>query len=275
VTVYLVLGTLLVGLVYFALTAIGFGLLLSLAVGLLAFGFFRLVDPGERGRSGYLRVLTASGGGSALGLLASLLLGVTRTPAWDWAGVLLCVIVASASYSIWAHGTTPECTLCKASVHPAQAFTCPRCGDRVCAQPTCWNSRFARCTRCHEREIVAFPVADKWWDGRLGPRVLAGECSSCGREAQETDLRECGQCRWPMCKRCWDYFNGGCQRCDWVIPSLPPAMLPFVRQMRPRGAPRPGAPAGAPQARRPPSPKPGGRHRLPPPNGDGRRAPDG
>jgi hypothetical protein len=72
---------------------------------------------------------------------------------------------------------------------------------------------------------------------------MKGECLSCFREAQDTstDLRECGQCHWPMCTRCWDYYNGVCQRCDWTIPDLPPRLLPFLRRSKPPRAPdRPG-----------------------------------
>lgn len=227
-TVYVVLGTLLVGLIYFALTATGLALLLSPAVGLVGFVFFRLIDPEGRGRAGYLRVLCAAGGGTVLGAAASTLLGVTQTRMWDWIGVVIATTFATAIYSLAGRSNTNRCVLCKA---PSGSGTnCPRCGDWVCARPTCWTAKFARCTRCHERQIVIFPIADKWWDARLGRRVMKGECTSCFTEAHETDLRECGQCHWPMCRRCWDYYNGVCQRCEWAMPDIPARLAPFLRR---------------------------------------------
>jgi hypothetical protein len=262
VTIYVIMGTLLVGLVYFALTATGLVLLLSPIVGILGFLFFRLIDPEERGRTGYLRVLTATGLGSVFGAAFGTLLGISHTLAWDWAGVAVTVISASAMYSLRARSGTEPCVLCKAPVAGA-GFHCPRCHDWVCARPTCWNAKHSRCARCHEREIVIFPIHEKWWDYQLGRKVMKGECTSCYKEANETDLRECGQCHWPMCRRCWDYHNGTCTRCHWTIADIPPALAPFIRPAKkPRrtGRARENRPAAirpreAPQgaARQPPS----------------------
>jgi hypothetical protein len=257
VTIYVALATTLVGLVYFALTATGLGLLLSPAVGLIAFVFFRLVDPEERGRTGFARVLIAAGVGSGTAGLLSILLNVSHSPQWDSVGVLSAIIFAAATYSLWARGSAAPCVLCKLPPQSGAVISCPRCGDSICMRPTCWNARYARCTRCHEREVVIFPIADKWWDRRLGHRVMKGECTSCYKEAHETDLRECGRCHWPMCRRCWDYYNGACKRCEWTIPDLPATLTPFVKKTkqpaRPAGRPvRPGAPA------RPPQPSAGG-----------------
>jgi hypothetical protein len=230
VVIYVILGTVLIALISFALTATGLGLLLSFALGLLAWLFFRLVDPEERGRTGLLRVLITAGGGSALGVAGGLLLGISHVVAFDVAGVAVTTIVAAAVYSVWARRDDPACALCKRPAREGASFKCPRCSDRVCARPECWNARYGRCARCHEREIVIFPIADKWWDRRLGPRAMQGECVSCLKEAHETDLRECGQCHWPTCRRCWDYNNGACQRCGWVMPDTPPALAAVVRQ---------------------------------------------
>jgi len=252
VTIYVVLGTLLVGFIYFALTATGLGLLLSPAVGFAAYIFFRLVDPEERGRRGYLRVLCASIVGGIAGAGLSAVLGVSQTPTWDWAGVAVVVIFASAMYSLGARGATEPCVLCKSAARTG--FHCPRCNDWVCARPSCWNAKYSRCTRCHEREIVIFPIAERWWESRLGRRVMKGECTSCYTEAGETDLRECGQCHWPMCRRCWDYHNGVCKRCEWTIPDLPPVLAPFARKTKAVRAPAPPAqrrPAPAPAPARP------------------------
>jgi hypothetical protein len=122
--------------------------------------------------------------------------------------------------------------LCHGAASGDSGFDCPRCPDRVCARPTCWNARYSRCRRCHELEIVILPLSDGWWRARVGARVKTGECVSCYRGAEEADLRECANCHWAMCKRCWDYFNGSCQKCDWTLPDLPDALIPFTRRAR-------------------------------------------
>jgi hypothetical protein len=250
---YAALATLVVGLIYFVISVEGVGLLLSPVAGLVGFLYWRLIDPDERGPKGYARVLSTTAIGGALGILPGLVLGLSRTPGWDAAGVLLAVVMAAAFFSMRAQGKATPCVLCRMPAPQRAGFDCPRCNDRVCARPTCWNARYSRCKRCHEREIVIFPIAENWWTKRLGRRVLKGECLSCYKEALETDLRECGQCHWPMCKRCWDYHNGMCRRCDWVIPDLPPRLAPFMRVKAARGGDRsvkrPGAPAGGAGAR--------------------------
>src|SRR5262249_6904780 len=149
----------------------------------------------------------AAGAGSALAAGLSIFLNVSHSPQWDAIGALLAIIFAAAPYSIWARGGGTACVLCKLPAQQGAGYNCPRCGDWVCTRPSCWNARYARCSRCHERGIVIFPIADKWWDRRVGPRVMKGQCTSCLAEAHEKDLRECGQCRWPMCRDCWDYYN--------------------------------------------------------------------
>jgi hypothetical protein len=80
---------------------------------------------------------------------------------------------------------------------------------------------------------VLFNMNDEsWWRARLGPRVRNGSCSSCFKEANEADLRECGRCKWPMCKLCWDHHNGQCAHCEWVMPGLPPSLEPFMAAAR-------------------------------------------
>ncbi len=231
-TVYVLLATVLVGLIYFALIATGFGLMASPLLGALAFLFFRLVEPEERSQAGCIRVLAAAGGGTAIGAALGVLSGVSRMPLWDATGIVLAVVAALALYTLLATGSAPVCTLCKGSAQSGARFSCPRCGDVICARPTCWLARYARCTRCHKGEIVIFPIADPWWDRRLGGRIMEGECSSCFAEAADRDLRECGQCHWSMCRRCWDYHNGTCVRCQWTMPNLPPALEPFLRKAR-------------------------------------------
>ena len=246
--VYMVMGTLLVGLVYFALCATGFAMLCSPIVGLLGFSYFRLIDPAGRPGQTHVRMASAIGIGTVLGVGLAVALGITRTPLWDSLGAVLSVLIASAVFSLASRGSSEPCMLCKTPIRSG-GFVCPRCSDQVCARPTCWNAKHARCARCHQREVVIFPIAERWWDARVGRRVMKGECSSCYKEAHESNLRECGQCRWPMCQRCWDYHNGVCQRCEWTIPDLPPQLQPFLGSRRARKPARTGrrtAPAAAP-----------------------------
>jgi hypothetical protein len=254
------LAVVMVGLIYFVVSVLGVGLLLSPLAGATGFLFWRLIDPDERGSRGFLRVVLTTLTGAAIGVLAAVLLRLTPTPLGDGFGVILAVALAAAFYSMRAQGRVTPCVLCRRPAPERVGFDCPRCNDRVCARPTCWNARYARCARCHDREIVIFPIAEPWWGKRLGRRVMKGECLSCYKEAQETDLRECGQCHWPMCKRCWDYNNGVCRRCNWTIPDLPPRLAPFVaRAATSRGAPAPKRPSGGRMSPGSASPGPGNR----------------
>ena len=230
-TIYVILGTLLVALVYFTVAALGLGLLFSPLVGLLGFAFFRLLDPSERGTPGHLRVLCAAGLGAALGATLCLAMGVSRAPVWDLIGVFVSAVTASAMYTLFGRGTSERCMRCKVGIR-GPAIHCPRCGDPVCSRPTCWVGKHARCVRCHEQGVVKFPLAENWWQQRVGSRVMQGECASCFEDAHAQKLRECGQCHWPTCQRCWDYYNGVCQRCEWVMPDLPPELAPFVKRSK-------------------------------------------
>lgn len=254
--IYYLLACLLLALIFAVLMTTQWALFLSPVIGALAFFFWRLIDPEESGSRGHVRAVVTAAGGSALGFGAGLLMGFTDAPLFDAAGILLAAAVASALYSWRAQARTVSCVLCHNPAGHRDGFDCPRCGDRVCTRSSCWNSRHARCARCFEREIVILPIQENWWVTRLGRRVMTGECLSCGKEARETgtDLRECGQCHWPMCRRCWDYYNGICQRCEWVIPDLPPRLAPFVRRTRPkrehRRSARDAAERGGPPADR-------------------------
>ncbi len=257
--IYYLLASLLLALIFAVLMTTQWALLLSPVIGALAFFFWRLIDPEEFGSRGHLRAVLTAAAGSGVGFGAGLLMGFTDAPLFDAAGILLAAAVASALYSWRAQSRTVTCVLCHNPAGNRDGFDCPRCGDRVCTRASCWNSRHARCVRCFEREIVILPIQEKWWAARLGRRVMTGECLSCGKEAQEpgTDLRDCGQCHWPMCQRCWDYYNGTCQRCEWVIPDLPPRLAPFVRRTKskrdqgPRHRASAGRGSGGPSSDRP------------------------
>ena len=222
---YFVLGTSILALAYMVLWAWGYALLFSPLIGATSVFFWRLVNPDLSGMPALFRVVGAAFAAPAVAAAIALPMNL---PSIHLLGVLLSASTAFAVYSLRAQGRAVPCVLCRNPAPAGRGFDCPRCGDRICTRTVCWNSRYARCVRCHEREVVLLPIADTWWTAQLGPRVTKGECLSCYKDAAEVDLRECGQCHWPMCRRCWDYYNGSCQRCDWTMPNLPAALAPFI-----------------------------------------------
>jgi len=249
-----VAGAILFGLLYFAVGMLLGGtagvvatLVAALCLGPLAVLFLRLFAVDTAARA----ALRAAGMAALASALGSLLCwAVLDASEWDvmrLAGILLAALAAYlVGIGLSRQGTVAKCSLCRAPVADRATFTCPRCHQVVCSRPTCWKGQHARCRSCDEREVVLFPVREDWWQARVGARVRAGACHSCYKEAHESDLRECGQCRFPTCRRCWDYNNGRCPRCGWVMPDLPPAIQPFVGQ-------RPAAPRRPAQAAPPPS----------------------
>jgi hypothetical protein len=243
-------GAILLGLLYFAVgvqggTA-GFVAAMGAAVcfGPLAVVFLRKLVADTTAEA----TLRASGMAALASTLGSLL--VLAVPPHDWRFLLGVPLAALSAYllglGINRQQTVLKCSLCRAPLADRTSFTCPRCHQTICSRPTCWKGQHARCRSCDEREVVLFPVREDWWQARVGGRVPAGACHSCYKEAHEADLRECGQCRFPTCRRCWDYNNGRCTRCGWLMPDLPPAIQPFVGQ-------RPAAPRRPAQAAPPPS----------------------
>ena len=250
----LLLGATVIAVLQGLAIVLGLGVLLAPVVALVAFSYWRMMRPDDRGAGGHRSVVILTGAGTFAGTVAAAAAGVAEANGWVWAAIPLATAVASAIFSLAFSGGATSCQLCRQPAPARAGFVCPRCQDRVCARPSCWNAKYVRCVRCHEREIVILPVAEAWWRPKLGPRVKHGECSHCYKEAHEADLRECGQCRWPMCQRCWDYHNGICQRCKWVIPDLPPALAALVggaAASRSRSAPPPAAAA----ARSPAAPR--------------------
>jgi hypothetical protein len=232
---YNVAATLLLAGVSFAVT-LGAGpiftLVWALAVGALSLWFARLID----GQSGDARVEVTP----------MLMAGSAMLLAWgfgwlwprasdavtlwyDAASVFLALGSAWGLDSLVAGRGKRQCFICKVQIAEPRPISCPRCHQVICAQPSCWISRHLRCRYCDERDVVLFPMKDEpWWKTRLGARVSTGTCSSCFDEAAKSDLRACGQCSWPMCKRCWDYHNGRCVRCEWILPGLPESLRPFL-----------------------------------------------
>jgi hypothetical protein len=128
-----------------------------------------------------------------------------------------------------------RCSLCNRRIAGGVAFTCPRCGLLVCEQH-CWSFEHCRCRLCEENRVPVFTPDGRWWDKQFGPRTTYGKCQLCLASAADADLRPCGKCGRPQCRECWDFCNGQCSRCHWMIEDVPEALRPFL--MEPPPSPR-------------------------------------
>jgi hypothetical protein len=153
---------------------------------------------------------------------------------WPDAAAVLVGLATAWGLDVLVGGRSArECFICKLPIDERVPFACPRCHQVICTRPSCWIARRFRCRYCDERDVIIFPIDEKWWLPRFGPRVRDGSCTNCMKEAHEADLRACGRCRRPMCKRCWDYHNGQCAHCGWVVPDPPAALRPFLTAGQP------------------------------------------
>jgi hypothetical protein len=220
---YLTAATVLLALISLAGSAAGLalGLVWPLLIGTTAVVFARLVNTYNEDAPGRATPMMIAGVSVLLAVLIKWLSGSSSSGWQDGAALLFAPGTAWIAEVMLASGATRPCTVCKLPMQDQSALTCPRCEQSVCTRPTCWVARHLRCRYCHEREVIAFPTDERWWSARTGRRVANGSCSSCYKESTDADLRECQQCHWPMCRRCWDYHNGQCTRCKWIIPELP------------------------------------------------------
>ncbi len=166
-----------------------------------------------------------------LGLLAafaSLLVNAGIHPApLQWFSAPL-TLLASAATVFVQNLNGKRCGLCNRRIGRAEVtFTCPRCALVVC-DDSCWSYEFRRCAMCLENRVPALPMQRSWWDRLLGPQSAQGRCQICMASAESADLRACGKCRRAQCRDCWDYNNGECSRCGWVIPDLPATLRMVV-----------------------------------------------
>jgi len=248
---YLIAGGFLLGLLDFAalsanLAPLTLGASVLTGIGSVAFGRYFSASGGER--LNRVEVLLAAGAS----LFAASLQAILSTASWaGWLGVPVAAAAAWAARARFTPSQLQTCFVCQTGIKGEFVMQCPRCHQVVCGQPDCWNARFLRCRLCHDREVVILPARDQWWRQQLGERVTQGSCFSCYKEAQEADLRACGKCHWPICRRCWDYHNGQCPRCHWAMPGLPAELLAWLpAARRARGADAlPPPPADGPRGR--------------------------
>ena len=120
-----------------------------------------------------------------------------------------------------------RCGLCNRRIGGGVAFDCPRCGLLVC-ENNCWAFEQCRCRLCEQNRVPVFSPDGRWWDRHFGPRGTHGRCQICQASAEEADLRMCGKCGRPQCRGCWDFANGQCSRCHWIVDDLPEPLRPFM-----------------------------------------------
>jgi hypothetical protein len=58
--------------------------------------------------------------------------------------------------------------------------------------------------------------------------VNHGRCQICLTTSDQVDLRACGRCGRSQCRECWDYANGQCSRCNWIMDELPETLRPYM-----------------------------------------------
>jgi hypothetical protein len=236
-TIHLAAGGLLLGLVYMFVTSLGNEVVLVLwavVTGTAAVWLCRLTEVGDGAgswRSQWLTAVSIAIGSVGTGAILKALVAPQGASGWDAGGALVAGVVARLAMLVRRNEAV--CFVCKRPLTgPGGSGECPRCRERICARPSCWNAKGFRCTTCEQRGVVLFPMAGSWWDQRFGPRSMHGACGHCYKEAATADLRECGQCGWPLCRRCWDHHNGACPRCAWVVAGAPPEVVAVAQRHR-------------------------------------------
>ncbi len=236
---YIVTGILFLGLAYFVLALLhvtaAFAWILFIAAACLLFWRRAQVERSLAGAR-LSAILTAAGAASA-GIGARWLQG--STTAWEWVGIPLAAVLTWGLFALmaWSRGGT----LCRICGRAAKAYDCPRCLRPTCSSANCWHPTLFRCRDCHQRGVALLPLEDyAWWDVQFGS-PQQGRCQHCEKIDSEleygNDLRPCRKCDWAMCRRCWDYTNGVCQRCrQWTVSDLPSALSPFAHYL-PRSSP--------------------------------------
>jgi hypothetical protein len=215
----LVLLQLVAGLVNPIVAAVG-----GCLVALLAFGIFRFFEVEFESQW----VVPAVAVGSSLAGAGIVYFFASSSGRDDTLGFapLAAALTAGAIIGI-GRMSSRRCGLCNRRIGGGVAFDCPRCGLLVCERD-CWVFEQCRCRLCEQNRVPVFSPDGRWWDRHFGPRSQHGRCQICQSTAEATDLRVCGKCGRPQCRDCWDYANGQCSRCHWIVDDLPEPLRPFM-----------------------------------------------
>ena len=203
------------------LAALPWTLLASLISALVFLLLLRFFDVGLQ--PGWMHVLLPAGV-SAAGVAAGFASGNQDFRTWWSTGV-----AAAVGLTWWTVSNTlgERCHLCNRWLRRSVvSFECPRCEFVVCEQ--CWEFYHLRCRLCEQNRVPVFPPDGRWWDRHLGARVSHGRCQICLTTSDQVDLRACGRCGRSQCRECWDYANGQCSHCNWIMDDLPGTLRPYM-----------------------------------------------
>ncbi len=202
-------------------------------VSLLAFGIFRFFEV-EFESPWVIPVVPVAS--SVIAIAIDYFAAVNGQDVALWFAPLAAAGTAGITVAV-SRRSSRRCGLCNRRIGGGVAFNCPRCGLLVC-EHNCWAFEQCRCRLCEQNRVPVFSPDGRWWDRNFGPRSAHGRCQICQGTAEETELRVCGKCGRPQCRECWDFANGQCSRCHWIVGDLPEQLRPFM--------------AGAPEPERPP-----------------------
>jgi hypothetical protein len=121
-----------------------------------------------------------------------------------------------------------HCALCRRTAR-ALLFICPRCSQPVCDSDDCWNYDHCRCQQCEDNRVPILRQDAAWWTTQFGAVLSQGRCLLCLTDVVRADLFACPRCGRPQCRRCWDYANGQCTACRWLIPELPERLRAYMK----------------------------------------------
>jgi len=196
--------------------------LVAVAIGFLVFllpGFF--LARVEAWWPSVALAFCSSLGGTLLRLMS-------KRPASPWIALAPAfALLTSAGIAIYQRYYAERCGLCNRRLAGNLALECPRCGLTVCDQ-NCWDFDHYRCRLCETNRVPIFTPDARWWDRQFGPRVEFGRCQVCLTPAAEANLRACGKCGRAECTACWDYGNGQCIHCGWVVSDVPEKLKMYV-----------------------------------------------
>jgi hypothetical protein len=197
-------------------------IIIGVASGVMSLPLFRLFGiASDRLWVPVTTVVLASCVGTLTGSL-----GVAQAPPWQWLGPA-CALAACLGVESVKKARSRVCQLCRKRLIGTMVFECPRCGLFVCERK-CWRFDSCRCRLCADHAVPVFPYESRWWDECLGSRLSGGKCQLCLSEGSAIDLRACVNCGRPQCRECWDYANGQCGHCGWILPDLPPALKGYM-----------------------------------------------
>lgn len=196
----------------------GWQLLAGVAGGLLTLGLLKFFEVGyERWWAPAVLAVAATAVGTGISLLAS-----PTSRLWPLAAVPLVAALAAGIPAFVSHSAARKCQLCGRPMHGEVSFDCPRCRYTVCDR--CWRFESLRCRLCDDNKVPAFPADSRWWREQLGEPVSRGRCQVCQVDTTRDTLYACPRCGRMQCRTCWDYTNGQCRLCEWLIEDLPPAI---------------------------------------------------